>query len=53
MEIEEVIKWIIGIIVVVIVIVTASLFFKNQVFGFFQNLSVGKPSGIFLGMLKC
>jgi len=52
MEIEELIKLIIGIFVVVIVIVGVSLFFKNQIFDFFKNLSVGTPAKIFMGLLK-
>jgi hypothetical protein len=51
MEIEELIKWIIGILVIVVVVVGVYLFFKNQVIDFFKNLSVGTPK-IFTTLIK-
>ena len=52
METEEIIKLIIGALVVVAVIVGVSLFFKDQVIAFFKGLSVGKPAGTFLTIIK-
>jgi hypothetical protein len=51
-ETEELIKIILGIIVIAAVIVGVSVFFGGQVIGFFKGLSIGKPAGFFLAMIK-
>ena len=51
-EIEQLIKIILGIIVVIAVVVGVSLFFKDKVIDFFKGLSVGKQAGIFLALVK-
>jgi len=45
-EIEELIKWVLGILVVVAVIVGVGFFFKDKVIAFFNGLSV--PNKIFM-----
>jgi hypothetical protein len=52
METEEIIKLIIGILVVAAIIVGVSVFFKNQIIDFFKGLSVGNPPKIFLVLIK-
>lgn len=52
MEIEELIKIILGILVIVAIAVAVSLFFKDQVIAFFKGLSVGKQTGIFIVLIK-
>jgi len=51
-EIEQLIKIILGIFVVVAVCIGVYLFFKNQIIDFFKGLSVGKPSGFFMALVK-
>jgi hypothetical protein len=51
METEHLIKLILGLLVVVAVGVGVSIFFKDQVIGFFKGLSGTAPE-IFLGILK-
>lgn len=52
METEQLIKLILGLLVVVAVIVGVSLFFKEQVIGFFKGLSGAAPEVIFLRLIK-
>jgi hypothetical protein len=52
MEFDDLIKLIIGALVVVAVLVAVGLFFKNQIIDFFKGFSTGKPSGIFLTLIK-
>ncbi len=52
METEELIKWIIGVLVIAVVVVGVYLFFKNQIYDFFKNLSVGTSSKLFIGLIK-
>lgn len=52
METEEIIKLIIGALVVVAVIVGISLFFKEQIIAFFKGLSIGNPPTIFRVLIK-
>jgi hypothetical protein len=52
METDELIKLIIGAVVVVLIIIGVSLFFKNQVIDFFKGLSTGNKAGIFLALIK-
>ena len=52
LEIEQLIKIILGILVVVAVIIGVYLVFKNQIFDFFNGISAGKPSEIFIVLLK-
>jgi len=49
---NELIEIILGIILVVAVITAVALFFKDQVIAFFKGLTFGKPSGIFLALIK-
>ncbi len=51
-EIEQLIKIILGILVFVAVIIATYLFFKNQIIDFFKGLSVGEPAGILLALTK-
>jgi len=52
LEIEQLIKLILGILVVVAVVMGVYLLFKNQVFDFFKGISVGKQPGLFITLLK-
>ena len=52
MEVEQLIKIILGIAVVVVVGVGISIFFKNQIIGFFKGLSGTAPDVIFLRLVK-
>jgi len=52
LEIEELIKIIIGLVVVVVVVVGIYLLFKNQIFDFFKGFSAGNVTKIFLSILK-
>jgi hypothetical protein len=47
---EQLIKIILGILVVVVVAAGIYLFFKNQIIDFFKNLYVENPSGIFMAL---
>ncbi len=51
LAIGQLIKIILGIVVVVVVIVGVSIFFKGQVFDFFKNM-VGGNHSLFLRLLK-
>ncbi len=48
LTIEQLIKIILGILVVVAVVVGVGIFFKDKVMDFFKNL----PGGLILGLLK-
>ena len=48
LTIEQLIKIILGILVVVAVIIGVGIFFKNQIMDFFKNM----PGGFVLGLLK-
>ncbi len=52
-ETEQLIKIILGILVVVAVAAGIYLFFKNQIIDFFKNLSPEKPTEIFMMLIKC
>lgn len=52
LTISQLIKIIIGIVVVVVVIIGLYLFFKEYVSGFFSNIGGGEPSEFFLGLIK-
>ena len=52
MQTDELIKLILGLLVVVAVAVGVSLFFKEQVIGFFKGLSGAAPETIFLSLIK-
>jgi hypothetical protein len=52
LEIEQLIKIILGILVVAAVITGVYLVFKNQVFDFFKGISVGKQPAMFIHLLK-
>ena len=52
LEVEQIIKLILGILVVVAVAVGVYLFFKNQIFDFFKGISPGEPPGFFIALLK-
>jgi hypothetical protein len=49
---KELLEIILGAIVIMAVITAVALFFKDQVIAFFKGLTVGKPSGIFLALIK-
>jgi len=51
MQIEQLIKIILGVLVVVAVVAGAYLIFRNQIIDFFKGLSIGKPSTEFLLLL--
>jgi len=52
LEIEQLIKIIIGMIVVVAVVVGIYLIFKNQIFDFFKGFSAGDTTKILISILK-
>jgi hypothetical protein len=52
LEIEQLIKIISGILVVIAVIIGVYLVFKNQIFDFFNGISAGKPSEVFIALVK-
>ena len=52
METEQLIKLILGLLVVAAVAVGVSLFFRAQIVGFFKGLSGTAPEVIFLGLIK-
>jgi hypothetical protein len=52
LEIEQLIKIILGIAVFVAVVLGVYLLFKNQIFDFFKGLSAGKQPGFFIALLK-
>ena len=52
LEIEQLIKIILGVFVVAAVILGIYFFFKNKVFDFFKGLSVGNSTKMFLGLLR-
>ncbi len=51
-ETEELIKIILGILVVVAVVIGVYLFFKNQVIDFFNSFSPNNTAGIFWALIK-
>jgi uncharacterized membrane protein len=52
LEIEQLIKIIIGLVVVVVVVVGVYLIFKNQILDFFRGFSAGNITKSFLSILK-
>jgi len=52
LTINQLIKIMIGILVVVVVVVGLYFFFKNYVLDFFQNQIGGNVSEIFMSLLK-
>jgi len=52
LTVEQLIKLILGIFVVVAVAAGVFFFFKNQVIDFFKGLSVGGPTQMFLILIK-
>ena len=52
LEVEQLIKVILGIAVFVAVVIGVYLLFKNQIFDFFKGLSAGKQPGLFIAVLK-
>jgi len=52
MQTEQLIKLILGILVVAAVAIGVSIFFKAQVIGFFKGLSSAAPEAIFLRLIK-
>jgi hypothetical protein len=52
MEIEQLIKILLGVFVVVAVVVGLYLIFKNQIINFFKGLSIENPNKIFILLLK-
>jgi len=52
LEIEQLIKIIIGLVVVAVVVFGVYLVFKNQVFDFFKGFSAGNTTKIFVSLLK-
>jgi hypothetical protein len=49
---EQLIKIILGILVVVVVLIGLYLFFKDRVIAFFKGLSVGNTAAVFLTLIK-
>lgn len=49
---SQLIKIIIGILVVVAVIVGIVFFFKDKIIDFFRNLPGAEPEGFFIGLIK-
>lgn len=52
LTINQLIKIIIGIIVVVVVVAGIYLFFKNYIINFFKNMPGGNSTGFFWSLLK-
>ncbi|MEK6913515.1 MAG: hypothetical protein AABW47_02485 [Nanoarchaeota archaeon] len=52
LTIEQIIKIILGLIVVVAVVVGLYLVFKNNFFDFFKGISVGDPAKLFIGLIR-
>jgi hypothetical protein len=52
METEQLIKLILGLLVVAAVTIGVSVYFGSQVIGFFKGLSGSAPEVIYLGLLK-
>lgn len=52
LTIEQLIKLILGILVVVAIIAGLSIFFKNKIFDFFKGLSVGNLTKNFIILIK-
>lgn len=53
LTIEQLIKIILGIFVVVAVVTGLYFAFKNNIIDFFKNLPGGEPEQIVLSLLKC
>ena len=52
LTIEQLIKIIVGVIVVVVVVAGVYVFFKSKVFDFFQGISVGNSTNFFMALIK-
>ena len=52
LTIEQLIKIIVGILVVTVVVIGLFLFFKNYVIDFFQNIIPGGKAELILGLVK-
>ncbi len=52
LTIEQLIKIILGVLVVVAVGIGIFIIFKTQIMDFFKNLSVETPSGIFMALTR-
>jgi hypothetical protein len=52
LEVEQLIKVILGIVVVAAVVIGVYLLFKNNIFDFFKGLSPGKQPTLFIALLK-
>ena len=52
LTVEQLIKIIIGILVVVAVVVGVAFFFKNSIIDFFKNFAGAETPKILLGILK-
>jgi hypothetical protein len=52
LTIEQLIKIILGVLVIVAVAAGIYLIFKTQIIDFFKNLSVETPSGVFMALIK-
>jgi len=52
LTVEQLIKIILGIFVVVVVIAGLYFFFKTQVIDFFKGISVGEPTQMFGALIR-
>ena len=52
LTIEQIIKLILGMVVVVVIIVALYFVFKNQIMEFFNTLSPGNVDKVFLSLIK-
>jgi hypothetical protein len=52
LETEQIVKLILGILVVVTVVVGLYFAFKNNIFDFFKGISVGNTTKLFLTLIK-
>lgn len=52
MEIEQLIKWILGILVIVVVIIAVGFFFKDRVIDFFRNFVGNETTNVAWGLLR-
>ena len=51
LAISQLIKIILGVIVVAVVVTAVAIFFKDKIIGFFENF-VGGSENLFLGLIK-
>lgn len=51
LSINTTIKWILGVVVFVVVVIGIGLIFKNKIIAFFQNLPGSAPA-IFLNLVR-